>query len=163
MIVAGIDPGLAATGYGAIERVGNKITPLDWGVIRSGKGSLAERLQSIHTGLVEFFNEHHPDLVGVEEIFTGRNPRSALLLGHARGVIMLAATSGGRMVREYPARSVKQAVVGRGAASKEQVRFMVSRILGLGDTRLAMDASDALAVAICCLMRDGVDKYENII
>lgn len=156
MIIAGIDPGLAATGFGVIEQIGNKITPLEWGVIRSGEGSLAERLQKIYNRLIEVFEEHNPGLIGIEDIFIGNNPRSALLLGHARGVILLAASSRGCGVFEYPARSVKQSVVGNGGARKEQVRFMVSRLLSTGDKKIAMDASDALAVAICCSMRNGI-------
>lgn len=154
MIIAGIDPGLAATGYGVVERVGNRITPLDWGVLRSSGQQLSERLEKIYTGLSEVFRRHDPNIVAIEDIFTGRNPRSALLVGHARGVAMLAAALGGYEVREFAARSVKQAVVGRGSASKEQVGYMVDRILGLGGKPLPKDASDALAVAICCLLKD---------
>ncbi|MBT3231347.1 MAG: crossover junction endodeoxyribonuclease RuvC [Calditrichaeota bacterium] len=158
MIIAGVDPGLAATGYGVIEQIGNRITPLEWGVIRSGEGTLADRLQKIHNRLVDVFENHNPDLIGVEDIFIGQNPRSALMLGHARGVILLAAASRECRVYEYPARSVKQSVVGNGGARKEQVRFMVSRLLGTGEKKIAMDASDALAVAICCSMRNGTNK-----
>ncbi len=155
MIIAGIDPGLAATGFGVIEQIGNKITPLEWGVIRSGDGTLAERLQKIHNKLIDVFEKHNPELIGIEDIFIGQNPRSALMLGHARGVILLAASLRECRVFEYPARSVKQSVVGNGGARKEQVRFMVSRLLATGDKKIAMDASDALAVAICCSMRNG--------
>lgn len=158
MIIAGVDPGLAATGFGVIEQIGNRITPLEWGVIRSGEGTLAERLQKIHNQLIDIFKKHNPDLIGIEDIFIGQNPRSALMLGHARGVILLAAASRECRVFEYPARLVKQSVVGNGGARKEQVRFMVSRLLATGDKKIAMDASDALAVAICCSMRNGI-KY----
>jgi len=109
MKVLGIDPGLTATGYGIVERIGNRITPLGWGVIRSGEGSLAERLDCIFSRVTEIISKYHPELVAVEDIFTGRNPRSGLKLGHARGVLILAAARGGYAVREYPAATVKQA------------------------------------------------------
>ena len=154
MIVAGIDPGLANTGFGVIQRTGNRISALDWGVLRStGSIPLAERLEKIYSGLSAAMKKHHPDIVAIEEIFTGRNPRVALLVGHARGVAVLSAAREGYEVREFAARTIKQAVVGRGNASKEQVAYMVNRILGLGDSHLAKDASDALAVAVCCLMK----------
>ncbi len=153
MIIAGIDPGLAATGYGLIKQTGNQITPLTWGVIRSGDGNLVDRLQIIHDKIREIFAEYHPELVGIEDIFTGRNPRSALLLGHARGALLIASNAPDRVITEYPARSVKQAVVGNGAASKTQVRFMVMKLLGVSDQKIAFDASDALAVAICCSLK----------
>lgn len=154
MRVAGIDPGLAATGYGIIERTGNRITPLKWGVIRSGTGSLPDRLRFIHSKLAEILSEFKPARVGVEDIFTGRNPRSALLMGHARGVILLAAGDDSRIVEQFAPRTIKQAVVGQGNASKEQVRFMVYSILGISGEKIPIDASDALAVAVCCLLRD---------
>lgn len=153
MKVLGIDPGLTATGIGVIERSGNKITPLQWGVIRSGKGELADRLQKIYHAVVEITSTHRPDLVGVEDIFTARNPRSALLLGHARGVILIAGSAGGSPVMEYPARSVKLSVAGRGSATKEQVRFMVGKLLSIDSSKIALDASDALAIALCTMMR----------
>ncbi|MDP8227975.1 MAG: crossover junction endodeoxyribonuclease RuvC [Candidatus Electryoneaceae bacterium] len=152
----GIDPGLTATGYGVVERIGNRLIPIDWGVIRSGKGVLAERLERIYTGLTAKLSEHHPDIVAIEEIFTGRNPRSALLVGHARGVALLAGALGGCPVQEYAATVVKQAVVGNGRASKQQVAFMVGKLLNLQDQSLPADASDALGIAICCLFRSKV-------
>ena len=153
MIIAGIDPGLAATGFGIIEKTGTRITPREWGVLRSSGKPLSERLGKIYNGLDEVLRKYSPDIVAVEEVFTGRNPRSALLVGHARGVALLVAALGGYDVREFAAKSVKQSVVGHGGASKEQVGYMVNRILGLGSKRLPKDASDALAVAICCLLR----------
>ena len=95
MKVLGIDPGLTATGIGVIEQIGNSFTPLHWGVFRSGRGELAERLQKIHRAVKDVVQHHKPDLIGVEDIFTARNPRSALLLGHARGVILIAGASAG--------------------------------------------------------------------
>lgn len=155
MTVFGIDPGLTATGYGIVTQTGAKMTPLGWGVIRSGKESLAERLCEIHLKLKDLIKEFQPDMIAVEEIFLSRNPRSALLLGHARGVALLTAGLSDRPVREYPANSVKQAVAGRGGASKKQVEYMVVRLLNLGEQKFLPDASDALAVAICCLLKQG--------
>ncbi len=154
MKVLGIDPGLTATGYGIIERTGNRLTPIDWGVIRSGKGELACRLKIIFDMLSAKLIEHKPDCVSIEQVFLGRNPRSALLMGHARGVAMLAAEIAGYPIREFAATVVKQAVVGNGRASKQQVSFMVSKLLNLQDKKLALDASDALGIAICGLFRE---------
>ncbi len=156
MRVVGIDPGLTATGYGVVEQSGNRMTPLAWGVIRSHETALAERLREIHLKLKELISDQQPDLVAVEEIFLARNPRSALLLGHARGVALLTAGLCGCQVREYPANSVKQAVAGRGGASKTQVEYMVFRLLGMSEQKMLPDASDALAVAICCIMKQGL-------
>lgn len=155
MIVVGIDPGLTATGFGVVESTGNRMTPLDWGVIRSDAATLAGRLSDIHSKIAEVIGNRKPDIVAVEEIFLSRNARSALLMGHARGVALLAAGESGCAVREYPANSVKQAVVGRGGAAKEQVQYMVVRLLGLTGRKLPADASDALAVAICCIIKEG--------
>ena len=154
MRVLGIDPGLSATGYGIVERTGSRITPLGWGVIRSGDGSLAQRLSIIFRKITDVLIEHAPEMVAVEDIFTGKNPRSGLKLGHARGVLILAAAKRGQPIREYPAAAVKQAVVGRGRASKQQVGYMVGKLLGLENEKIAEDAADALAVAICCVLRE---------
>jgi len=156
VIVVGIDPGLSATGYGIVERIGNRITPLGWGVIRSKSDLLPERLERIHRKIVAILEEYSPDIVGIEDIFTGINPRSGLRLGHARGVAVLAAAQGGFSVMEYPSATVKQSVAGNGRASKQQVKFMVGKLLGLKDVKLAEDAADALAVALCCLIRERI-------
>ncbi|MFH0765249.1 MAG: crossover junction endodeoxyribonuclease RuvC [Calditrichota bacterium] len=149
----GIDPGLVATGYGVVERLGSRVTPLVWGVIRSGGRPLPDRLKIIYDKLRLILTESAPDLVCIEEVFSGRNPRSALLVGHARGAAILAAAAGGYEVREFSARTVKQAVVGRGAASKDQVSFMVSRLLNMNNVKIPRDAADALAVALCGLFK----------
>ncbi len=149
MIIVGIDPGLTATGYGVVKNLSNQITPLEWGVFYSGKGELSVRLAKLYCSLKDTIEQFKPDLVAVESIFLARDPKAALLMGHARGVVLLAAEQSGAKVVEYPANTVKQAVVGRGHASKEQVRFMVGRLLSLDMQKVAEDASDALAVAIC--------------
>ena len=153
MKIIGIDPGLAATGYGIIQRNGNRITPLGWGVIRSGGESLPQRLVKIFDEVSVVFREHRPAVVAVEEIFTGRNPRTALKMGHARGVVLLAAAQGGYPVQEYSTATIKQSVVGHGRASKQQVGYMVVKLLGLSGEELPEDASDALAAALCCLLK----------
>lgn len=131
------------------------MTPHLWGVIRSDAPDLAGRLSQIHARVAQIVVERHPDLVAVEEIFIAKNARSALMLGHARGVAILAAGGAGVPVREYPANSVKQAVAGRGGAAKQQVEYMVQRLLGLTTEKIPADASDALAVAICCILKEG--------
>jgi len=154
VIILGIDPGLTVTGYGVIRSEGNRIAPLDWGAIRSGSGPLAERLVGIYTELTAVILKHKPDLASVEDIFLGRNPRSALLMGHARGVALLAAAHQKVPVCEYPTAVIKQSVVGGGRAAKEQVSYMVIRLLGLGgDVKLQADAADALAAALCCVIK----------
>lgn len=154
MRVFGIDPGLSVTGFGIVERKGNRIAPLGWGVIRSGKGTLAERLDRLFTSITEKLGEYEPDIVGVEDIFTGKNPSSGLKLGHARGILILAAARCGYEVREFPTAVVKKAITGQGRAVKSQVGFMVQRMLGIAGEKMPEDASDALAVAVCCLFRE---------
>lgn len=155
MIVFGIDPGLTATGYGVVEKSGSRITPLEWGVIRSGKGELPERLEKLYSHLIETLNRFKPDLVAVESIFLARDPKAALLIGHARGIALLAAVQNGAKVVEYPVNTVKQAVVGKGHAAKEQVRYMVGRLLSMDMDKVAEDASDALAVAVSGCLKNG--------
>ncbi|MCF7809773.1 crossover junction endodeoxyribonuclease RuvC [bacterium] len=154
MIVVGIDPGLSATGYGVVEKIGNRITPLSWGVIRSKSNLLPEKLERIHREIVSVLEKYSPDIVGIEDIFTGINPRSGLRLGHARGVAILAAAQGGFSVKEYTSATVKQSVAGNGRAAKQQVQFMVGKLLNIKDVKIAEDAADALAVALCCLIRE---------
>lgn len=154
MRVLGIDPGLTATGYGIVDKTGNRFTAVDWGVVRSSGDDLGNRLRLIHERLIEKLREHKPNIVSVELVFLGRNPRSALMMGHARGVALLAASSEGYPIREYAATLVKQSVVGNGRAAKQQVNFMVSKLLNLQGHKIAADASDALAIALCCLFRE---------
>jgi crossover junction endodeoxyribonuclease RuvC len=128
---------------------------LTGGVIRTDRhGSLAERLLAIHTGVTDIITAHRPDVMAVEALFNARNPRSSLVLGHARGAILLAGAQAGLPVVEYAPREVKQALTGNGAAAKEQVRFMVVRLLRLRGEP-ALDESDALAVALAHAGRAG--------
>ena len=147
MIVLGIDPGSHATGYGVVctEPVARMLAG---GVIRtSSKAPLAERLHEIHQGVSSVLAEHQISAMAVENLFNAKNPRSSLILGHARGVILLAGSQAGLDVAEYAPREIKMALTGNGAAAKEQVRAMVMRLLSLKEEP-PLDLSDALAVAL---------------
>jgi crossover junction endodeoxyribonuclease RuvC len=147
--ILGVDPGSRATGYGVIEKEGGLLRFVACGVIRTTKGqSFPERLKAIHDGLSEVIKEQAPDVAAVEDMFVAINPRSALKLGHARGVAILAAMQQGLAVHDYTPRMIKQAVVGYGNAEKVQVQQMVRVLLQLSASP-STDAADALAVAIC--------------
>lgn len=149
MKILGIDPGSRATGYGLIRLEGNRLHHIDNGVIRPHeKAGLAHRLLHIHQQLQIVISQYAPDCSAVEQIFMAKNAQSALKLGHARGVAILAAASAELEVAEYTPLQVKSAVVGYGRASKSQVQQMVKALLKLPEIAQE-DASDALAVAIC--------------
>ena len=149
MRVLGIDPGSRTTGYGVVERDGCTIRHVDNGGIRPAESlPLAGRLLGIYSELRALIEEHRPDVAVIENVFFAKNARSSLLLGHARGVAMLAASEAGIPVEEYQPSEIKQAVVGQGQATKHQVQQMVRMILNLPEAAME-DASDALAVAIC--------------
>lgn len=148
MRILGIDPGLRVTGFGVIEKTGSRLHYLTSGCVRSGEGDLAARLKVILDGLAEVIGANRPQEVAIEKVFVNVNPQSTLLLGQARGTAICAAVIAGLPVAEYTALQVKQAVVGKGHAKKEQVQHMVRRLLALpGDP--SPDAADALACAIC--------------
>jgi crossover junction endodeoxyribonuclease RuvC len=150
MIVFGIDPGSERTGYGCIETDGRRHRLLTCGALSApADTSFADRLRHIHAGLAQLLAEQHPDCVAIENIFHARNVRSALRLGHARGVALLAAATAGVAIAEYTPAEIKRAVVGFGRAEKPQVGHMVKLLLGLGAAPSPHDAADALAVAIC--------------
>lgn len=147
--ILGIDPGLQITGFGVIESDGRSSSYVHSGNIRAdGKEDMPHRLGLIFRKLTEVIEEYHPDEVAVEEVFIARNAASALKLGHARGAAISAAVQLHIPVSEYSARSVKQAVVGSGAANKEQIQHMVLRLLALRGA-LQADEADALAVSLC--------------
>lgn len=147
--ILGIDPGSRTTGYGIIDKNGSHIGFVACGTIRTTSGwKLSDRLLEIFDGLMQVIDQHQPDVAAVEDMFVAHNPRSALKLGHARGVAVLAAVKSGVMVHDYSPRAVKQAVAGYGQAEKEQVQHMVCALLELSSSP-SSDASDALAVAIC--------------
>ena len=147
MRILGIDPGLRMTGFGLIEKSGQKLSYVTSGVIKSGEGELATRLGVLFSSLNELIETHQPDMCAVEIVFVNVNPQSTLLLGQARGAVICAAVSNELLVAEYTALQIKQAVVGHGKAAKEQVQEMVKRLLGLPAAPKA-DAADALACAI---------------
>jgi crossover junction endodeoxyribonuclease RuvC len=146
--VLGIDPGSRITGYGVVDVAGSQVGYLASGCIRPEPGPFVERLAEIYQGVEEIIATYEPNELAIEEVFLARNPASALKLGQARGVAIAAAVAARLPVHEYAARSVKQALVGTGRASKEQVQHMVRVILGLAAAPGA-DAADALAIAIC--------------
>lgn len=147
-IILGIDPGSRITGYGLIEVRGKTTSYLDSGCIRTQGKELGPRLLEIFDGICELMDAFKPQEVAIEQVFVHQNPNSALTLGHARGAAMVAAASHRISVSEYTPRAVKQAVVGYGAAGKDQVQHMVMQILQLSRAPQA-DAADALAIAIC--------------
>lgn len=148
----GIDPGTAITGYGIIEECGQQLTALASGVIRTGSDQTTPaRLQAIHRQISQLAREWQPDEAAVEELFFSRNVRTAMKVGQARGVVILALADAGVEVAEYTPLSIKQAVTGYGSADKTQMQEMVKMLLGLSAPPRPDDAADALAVAICHL------------
>jgi crossover junction endodeoxyribonuclease RuvC len=152
--IFGIDPGSERTGFGCIESSGSRHRLIICGALAApARATFPERLTLIHTGLAALLARHRPDCVAVENIFYARNVRSALKLGHARGVALLAAAEAGLPVIEYAPAEIKRAVVGYGRAEKSQIQRMVQLLLGLDALPSPHDAADALAVAICHLHR----------
>ncbi len=151
MRILGIDPGSVTTGFGIVEYQRGRLALVEQGSIATRRGAeLAERLREIHQRLTEVLARVRPDAMAVETPFAGRNVKSLIQLAHARGVVLLAAESAGVAIFEYSPRSVKSAVVGYGAAEKEQVAKMVRMLLpGCSGLKMSADASDALAIAIC--------------
>lgn len=147
--ILGIDPGSRVTGYGIIHQEHRKLHYVDSGCIRTNlEGDLSQRLLEIFDGICELMDTYRPDEVAIEQVFMHQNPNSALKLGHARGVAMVAAASHRVPISEYSAREVKLALVGYGAAEKTQVKQMVMNLLMLSKAPQS-DAADALAIAIC--------------
>ena len=146
--ILGIDPGLRITGFGVLDKSGQKLAYVTSGCIRTAQGELADRLKTILDGLAEVIRQCEPQQIALEKVFVNMNPQSTLLLGQARGTAICAAVMHGLPVAEYTALQVKQAVVGNGHARKEQVQEMVKRLLRLAAAP-GPEASDALACAIC--------------
>lgn len=146
--ILGIDPGLNRTGFGVIDARGDRLRFVDAGVIRVPAGDLAARLGVILRELGAVITEHQPAMAVVEQVFVNVNPRSTLLLGQARGAALCAAVAAELPVHEYAALAIKQAVVGTGRATKEQVQMMIARLLSLA-VAPPPDAADALACAVC--------------
>ena len=150
MIVLGVDPGSLRTGYGAVETDGRRHRLIEMGALTPGQRlSLPEKLRHIHAGVAALLERLRPDALAVEDVFHSANTRTALVLGHVRGVVLLAGAQAGIPVYEYPPATVKQQVTGFGRAEKTQVAYMVTRLLALPDDAPPGDATDALAVALC--------------
>jgi crossover junction endodeoxyribonuclease RuvC len=149
-IIIGIDPGTLTMGYGVIQAIGNKIHALQYGILQLHQyASQALKLQKIFQHTLQILEEFHPDEVALEAPFYGKNVQSMLKLGRAQGVAMAAALVCEIPITEYAPRKVKQAITGNGNASKEQVAYMLTSLLQLQDKPTQLDATDALAVAVC--------------
>jgi crossover junction endodeoxyribonuclease RuvC len=153
MLAIGIDPGTAITGYGLVrEKESGDLEAVDWGVILTpAKTPIEERLEQIYMGLIEILEKHKPQTAGVEELFFQRNVSTALSVGHARGVVLLALHQAGLPINHYNPKEIKQAITGFGGADKAQMQSMVRTLLELPEIPKPDDAADALAVAICHL------------
>ena len=150
MLVLGIDPGLVTTGYGFIQSKNNDNNIIDYGTISPKKtDNLSLRLNTIYEDITYLIEEYKPSVMAIEEVFYGKNVKSALLLGHARGVAMVCASKNSIPVFEYSARKVKQSITGNGTAHKSQVQYMVMQSFSLKSDNFSLDASDALAIALC--------------
>jgi len=151
--VLGIDPGTAVTGYGVITFDGRTSTLVECGVIRTtARDPLPKRLLEIHDGVRELIARHQPDTFAIEDVFYAKNVRTTVVLGHARGAILLAAQQVGLTIREFPPSEIKKAITGRGGATKEQVQFMVTRLLRLKTPPQPSDAADGVAAALCACL-----------
>jgi crossover junction endodeoxyribonuclease RuvC len=162
MLVVGIDPGTATTGYGLVRDKPDGIELIAYGVITTPAGMpLAERLLQLYRELTTIIHLHQPESGAVEKLFFQRNVTSALSVGHARGVALLALAEANIPVSEYSPLEVKQAVAGYGGADKHQVQQMVKALLEMGDPPRPDDAADALAVAICHLHSSATRRFEE--
>jgi crossover junction endodeoxyribonuclease RuvC len=158
-IVVGVDPGSLNLGYGVVDVQGSKINHLDHGTISAKRTlSVDRRLPILFAGLCEVLDRHRPDVISIEKVFHARNAQSALVLGHARGVVLLAAGQRELTLAEYAPSEVKLAVGGHGRSSKEQVAAMASRILSTSLAGVGHDSTDALAIAICHAHQLGRDR-----
>lgn len=155
MLCLGIDPGTAVTGYGVVRSAApGALSLVECGVIRTRpRDALPARLREIFEGVRELISRHMPTVVAVEDVFYQRNVRTTLTLGHARGVILLAAQQAALPIHEFAPTDIKKAVVGTGSATKEQVQFMLAQLLRLRTAPEPSDAADGVAAAVTCLMR----------
>lgn len=169
MLVLGIDPGTAVTGYGVVAgadgtsaRRGSapiSMRLVECGVIRTkARDPLPDRLREIHDGILELIQRHRPTHLAVEDAFHARNVRTTLTLGHARGVVLLAGATAGLVITEHPPAEVKKAIAGTGAATKQQVQYMLTHLLRLKAAPEPADASDGVAAAVTCLLASHVER-----
>lgn len=160
MRVLGIDPGSLVTGFGVVEEEANQLRAVAWGAIRTmARQPLGERLKRIYAGLSEAVQTWQPEAVSVERVFFADNPKTALILGHARGVALLTVAHAAVPLVEYSALEIKMAVVGYGRAAKSQIQQMVQTLLRLDAPPQPADAADALAAAICHLHTHGFQRH----
>lgn len=167
MIVLGIDPGTAATGYGVVSDNSREprgsLSLIECGVIRTApRDALAVRLLGIYDEVRAIIERHRPNALAIEDVFYAKNVRTTVVLGHARGVVLLAAQQHGMAIAEYPPAEIKKAVVGAGAATKEQVQFMVARLLRLKSAPQPSDAADGVAAALALLLTSRVPALERV-
>lgn len=149
-MILGIDPGIATTGYGVIEIKNNQIKPLVYGTIRtSSKKSLGERLEVLYSEITEICKEFEIKEAAVEKLYFQKNVKTAMIVGQARGVLVLAAKQNGADIFEYTPNQIKSAITGYGNAPKKQVQAMVKKVMGLKEIPRPDDAADALACALC--------------
>jgi len=162
--VLGIDPGTAVTGYGIVRKEGrNPLTLVECGVIRTRpRDALPQRLAEIHDGVLELIRRHQPSVLSIEDIFYARNVRTTVVLGHARGVILLAGAHAGLEIHEYPPSEIKKAVAGTGAATKLQIQFMVMRLLRLKSVPQPSDAADGVAAALAFALMPDLPRIEPV-
>ena len=146
--IIGVDPGSRSTGYGVVESDGSRLVHVDSGFVRTAEGAWADRLRGVFEGLGTVIDTYSPDEFAIEKVFMHRNPSSALKLGQARGVAILAGALRSLPVHEYSPNEIKQAVTGKGHASKDQIQYMTKVLLALREPPQS-DQADALAVAIC--------------
>jgi len=149
VVVLGIDPGTAHTGYGVVLARSRGLAALDGGVIETRPGPLERRLAQIHARVCDLMSEHQPEAVAIEQLYFGQNVRTAFAVGQARGVVLLSAGMAGVPCFSYTPQAIKQAVCGSGGAAKDQVQRMVGALLSLPEAPAPDHAADALAVAIC--------------
>jgi crossover junction endodeoxyribonuclease RuvC len=174
MLVLGIDPGTAVTGYGLVRDdraengasrrgpAGMMMRLVECGVIRTkARDPLSARLREIHQGVTDLIARHKPDHLAVEDVFYSRNVRTTLALGHARGVVLLAGETAGIAIHEFPPAEVKKAIVGAGNATKEQVQFMLTRLLRLRVAPEPADASDGVAAAVTFVLTSHMAALTN--
>lgn len=163
MLAIGIDPGTAICGFGLVEMVGNKLTTIHYGAVFTDKDMLPElRLKKIYDELSVLLDEYRPDVMSVEQLFFNRNVTTAISVGQARGVALLTAANRGIQITEFTPMQIKQAVVGYGGANKEQVTFMVQKLLNIRTKPKPDDVADALAVAICGLHTAATRRWQEL-
>ncbi|MCI8648203.1 MAG: crossover junction endodeoxyribonuclease RuvC [Firmicutes bacterium] len=150
MRILGIDPGYAILGYGIVEMKGNRFKAIDYGAVTTdAKTDMPDRLKILYNSLMELILEYEPDVASVEELFFNTNAKTAILVGQARGVAVLACANSGLEIAEYTPLQIKQALVGYGRAEKQQVQLMVKTLLNLKEVPKPDDTADALAAAVC--------------